>query len=97
MSIQHLTGAYELIGEEQHRLEGELAVAEVEEVLERGAQEIDDHRIVVALGAKPSNKGNADTSGKCLVHLRLILELRMLGLHGLELDGNFFSRDDVDA
>lgn len=39
-----------LICQHQHRLHGELALAEIEEVLEAGAEEVHDHDIVVALG-----------------------------------------------
>jgi hypothetical protein len=86
-----------LIGKEEDGLEGELAVAKVEEIFERGAEEIDDHGIVVAFGAEPADEGDADTTGKGLVDLGFVLELRVLCLDGLELDGDFFARNDVDA
>ena len=44
----------------------------------------------------PSDKGNTDTAGEGLVDLSLILKLGMLGLDGLELNGDLFARDDVD-
>lgn len=86
-----------MIGQKEHGLQTKLAVAEVEEILERGTKEIDDHRIVVALGAEPTDKGNADTTSKSLVDLGLVLELRVLSLDGLEFDGDFLARDDVDS
>lgn len=88
---------YELVGEEENSLEGELAVAEVEEILETGSEEVDDHGVVVALDSEPSHERNSDSTGERLVHLGLILELRVLGLDGLELDGDLFARDDVDT
>lgn len=105
----------QLVGEKENGLERELAVAEVEQILEgrttaRGladnapstlyanhSQKVEDHGIVVALSSVPTDKGNADTSGKRLVDLGLVLELRVLGLDGLELDGDLLTGDDVDT
>lgn len=89
--------AHQLIGQEKHGLEGELALAEVEEVLEGGAEEVDDHGVVVALDAEPTDKGHADAAGQVFVHFGFILELRVFGFDGLELDGDLFAGDDVDA
>ena len=70
-------------------------MAKVEKVLERGTEEIDDHCVVVAFGTEPTNKRDADTTGEGLVDLGLILELGVLGLDGLELDGDLLAGDDV--
>lgn len=86
-----------LVCQEKDRLERELSVAEVEEILEGGSQKVDDHCIVVALLSIPPYKGNADASSESLVDLCFILELRVLGFDALELDGDFFAGDDVDA
>lgn len=88
---------YHLISEKQDSLEGEFAVAEVEEVLERGTKKVDDHGIVVALLTVPTDERDTDTTGKGLVDLGLVLELRVLGLDGLELDSDLLTGDDVDA
>lgn len=87
----------ELVGQQQDRLEAELAVAEVEEILEAGAEQVQHHGIVVAFGARPTHKGDADAAGEGLVDASLILELRVLGLDALELDGNLLAGDDVGA
>lgn len=71
---------YQLISEQQNCLEREFAVAKVEEVLKGRAKEVDDHRVVVAFGAEPPDKGDTDTTGKGLVDLGFVLKLRMLGL-----------------
>ena len=71
---------HELIGEEQHSLEAELAMTEVEEVLERRAEQIDHHGVVVALRPEPTDKGDANTTGEGLVDLGFILELGVLRL-----------------
>jgi hypothetical protein len=46
-------------------------------------------------GVDKPNKRNANASSEGLVDLGLILELRVLGLDALKLDGNFFAGDDV--
>ena len=63
-----MKNTYKLISEEEDGLEAELAMTEVEQVLKRGAQEINDHRIVVALGAEPTDEGYANTACEGLVH-----------------------------
>ena len=87
----------QLISEKEDSLETELARAEVEKIFETGAEKVENHCVVVALGAKPANKGNADTARQGLVHFALIFELRVLGLDGLKLDGNLLAGDDVGA
>jgi hypothetical protein len=87
----------ELIGEKQDRLQRELAVAEVEKILQTRAQQIDDHGIVVTFGAKPANERNADTTRERLVDTGFIFELGVLGLDTLKLDGNLLARDNVGS
>jgi hypothetical protein len=97
LGVDVLDSGDELVGEEQNGLEGELAVAEVEQVLQRGTKEIQDHGIVVALGTKPADEGNADTTCEGLVDAGLVFELRVLGLDALKLDGDLLAGDDVSA
>ena len=86
-----------MIGQEKHRLQRELAVAEVEEIFQAGAKEIEDHGVVVTFGSEPTNERNSDSTGKGFVDTSLIFELRMLGLDTLEFDGNLFTGDNVGA
>jgi len=58
-----------LIGKEQNRLEAELAVTEVEEVFERWAEEVENHRVVIAFCAEPPNERNTDAASERLVDL----------------------------
>ena len=51
LGVDVLDARDELVREEQHRLQRELAVAEVEEVLQARSQQIEHHGVVVALGA----------------------------------------------
>lgn len=97
LGVDVLDAADELIGEQEDGLEGEFAVAEVEEILEGGSKEVEDHGVVVTLGAEPSDERNADAASERLVDAGLILELRVLGLDGLKLDGNLLAGDDVGA
>jgi hypothetical protein len=85
----------ELIGEKKDGLQRELAVTEVEKVLQTGTQEIDDHSIVITFGTEPTDEGDTDTTGEGLVDTGFIFELGVLGLDTLELDGNLLTRDDV--
>jgi len=51
--------AHQLIRQHQHRLQAELPVAKVEQVLQAGPQQVDDHHVVVALDAVPPHIGDA--------------------------------------
>jgi hypothetical protein len=97
LGMDVLDAGDELVGEQENRLEREFAVAEVEQVLQARAEQVQDHGIVVALGAKPADEGDADAAGEGLVDAGFIFKLRMLGLDALELDGNLLARDDVCA
>ena len=88
---------YKLVGKEEHCLKGELAVAEVEKILETGSEQIDHHGVVVTLGTKPANERNTNTAGKRLVNTGFIFKLRVLSLDTFELDGNFLAGDNVGA
>jgi hypothetical protein len=87
----------QLIREEKDSLQAKLPVAEVEEVLKGRPEEVQDHGVVVALSTIPPHEGNSNPAGKSLVDLRLIFQLRVLSLDGLELDGDLLAGDDVDS
>ena len=87
----------ELVGQQKNSLQGELAVAEVEEILQTGSEEIKNHSIVVTLGTEPADERDTDTTGEGLVDAGLIFELGVLSLDGLKLDGNLFARDYVGS
>ena len=97
LGVDVLDAGDELVSQEEDGLQGELAVAEVEEILQAGAEQVEDHGIVVTLGAEPADEGDTDTTSKGLVDTGLIFELRVLGLDALELDGNLLARDDVGS
>ena len=58
--------AHQLVCQHEHSLQTELSVAEVEEVLQAGAKEIDDHHVVVALDAEPADVRDARCSARVL-------------------------------
>lgn len=87
----------ELICQQQNRLQREFPVAEIEEVLQAGPKQIENHGIIITLGTEPTNKWDADTASQGLVDASLIFELRVFSLDTLKLDGDLFSRDDVCA
>lgn len=97
LGMDVLNSRDELIGQEKDRLQGELPVAEVKEILQTGTQEVQDHGIVITFGTKPADEGNTDATSQGLVDTGLVLELRVLGLDTLKLDGNLLSRDDISA
>jgi hypothetical protein len=95
LGMDVLNAGDELISKEQDRLEGEFAVAEVEQVLKGRAEQVQNHGIVVTFGAEPADEGNTDTTSKGLVDAGLVLKLGVLGLDALEFDGNLLPGDDV--
>ena len=97
LGVNVLNARDELISEKENSLQGELSVAEVEKILQTGAEEIENHSIVVTLGSEPADKWDPDTTSEGFVNTGLIFELGMLGLDGLKLDGDFFTRNDVGS
>lgn len=49
---------HELIRKKKNGLQTEFAITAVEEILQRRAKKVEDHGVVIALGAKPSDMGN---------------------------------------
>lgn len=54
----------ELIREQKHRLQRELAVAEIEQILQARPEQVEHHGIVITLGPEPTDEGNADASSE---------------------------------
>lgn len=66
---EQLMKTHKLVGKKENGLETELSVAEVEEVLKRWTQQIENHCVVIAFGAEPSHKGDTHTTSEGLVDL----------------------------
>jgi hypothetical protein len=97
LGVDVLDTGDELVGQEQDGLQREFAVAEVEQVLQAGTQEIENHGIVVTLGSEPAHERDSDTPGQGLVDTGLIFQLWVLGLDALELDRDLLAGNDVGA
>ena len=80
-----------LIVQQKDSLEGELAVAEVEKILQAGPEEVEHHGVVVTFCAEPADEGDSDTTSKGLVDAGFVLQLRVFGLDGFEFDGNLLA------
>lgn len=76
-----------------------MSVADLEEILQGGAEEIDDHDVVVALFAGVHDPGHAETAHEGLVDLGFLAEGGREGAGNgwLELDSDFFARYGVHA
>lgn len=81
----------ELIGQQKDRLQGEFAIAKVEQILQARSKEIQDHGVVITFCAKPTHKRNADPSSKRFIDTSLIFELWMLRFDTFQLDGDLFA------
>lgn len=92
-----------LVGEHEDGFEGEAAVTKVEEVLERGAEQIDGHDVVFAFAAVPADAGYSDDGlavgrdVEVAVDLAFVNKLRMLCLGVFEFNGDLFVGVDVNA
>ena len=68
-----------------------MSIAEFEEVFKRGAEQIDDHDIVVALLARPYHPWYARSTHQRLVNPRFMLQwTRLLFHYRFQLDRHFF-------
>lgn len=97
LGVDVLDAGDKLICQQENGLERELAVAEVEQILQTGSEEVQDHGVVVTFCSEPTDERDADTAGEGLVDTGLVLQLRVLGLNALELDSDLFAGDDVGA
>lgn len=74
--------AYHLIREHEDCLECEFAFAVVEEVLETGSEQVNDHNIVITLDTEPMNIWNADYFIKAEMLIKQSSDFR--GVFGLQ-------------
>jgi hypothetical protein len=86
-----------LICEEQNGFQTELAVAEIEKVLEGGTKKVEYHHVIATVGPAPFDGGYTVTTGHCLVHLDFMFELGWLGIDRFKLDGNFLPSRGVQS
>jgi len=86
-----------LVDQHQHCLDGEVARAEVEQVLERGSQQVHDQGVEVLLLAVVTDTGEAHAAAQDAVQLGLVQQLRMTGVGTLHLDGHLLAALDAHA
>lgn len=79
--VHELNATDHLIGEHENRLHGEATRAEVEQVLQTGAEQIHHQNVVVLLLAVPADVWNADATLQDFVKFALVQELWMTRLH----------------
>ena len=82
---------HQLIRQNKHSLHRELAVAEIEQILQTGSEKIDHHGIVVAFRSEPVHERDTGTAGQRLVDESFMFQPRTLDLDRFELDGNFLA------
>jgi len=96
--IMHvLDSADHLVSEHENSLHCKSSGAEVEEILEAGAEEVHDEYVVVSLLAVPPDVRDSNTALQDLVQFALVQQLRVSGLDALQLDGHLLPIGDVDA
>ena len=86
-----------LVRQHQHRVQAEAPVAVIEEVFEAGAEQVHHEGRVIARGAHPVHFRGAQAVLQQLVQLGLVLDLRVLRLDLLHLDGNLGARFLADT
>ena len=60
--VDELVPLQHLVGEHQDCLEGEFTFTVVEQVLQAGTQQIDDHHVIITFDSEPVDVGNANAS-----------------------------------
>jgi len=71
---------HHLVCQHDHSLDGELAVTEVEQVLQTGPKQVNDHGIVLALYAIPPQAGDAGCVCMC-VRVCVCVDVDVCGMH----------------
>jgi hypothetical protein len=64
LGVDVLNARDELISKEKDRLQREFTVAEVEEIFQAGTKKVENHGVVITLGAKPADEGNTNAASK---------------------------------
>uniref|UniRef100_A0A182UE34 Uncharacterized protein n=1 Tax=Anopheles melas TaxID=34690 RepID=A0A182UE34_9DIPT len=97
LHVQILQPADHLVDQHQHGLDCEVPAAEVEQILERGAEQIHHQHVVAALLPEVADVRDADAPGQHLVQLVLVRQLRVAGQYALHLQRHLLAIGDVNA
>jgi len=84
--VHELEASDHLLRQHAHSLETKFAIAVLEKILERRAQQLHDHALVVALNTIPVNLRDPSAASKEPVELVFILQLGELSLYWLKLN-----------
>lgn len=88
---------YHLLGGHHDCLDAEAASTQVEQVLERGAQQVNDQDVVQAFLPEVVHLGYTNAPAENLVRPVLITQLRCVAFTRLEFDRNALVRQEVGA
>jgi hypothetical protein len=69
----------------------------IEEILEGWTKVFQDQNVVVTFRPKPMYGWNTNSTSETLVHIVFVLDLRVLCVNGLELDGDVVFGNNVDS
>lgn len=95
LGVHVLHARDQLDGDHEHRLEREGAVAQVEEVLQAGPQQLQHHGVVLPARAEVVDLRDALCGAELLVEPVLQVQLRGPGLDGLQFDSHVLVRIEV--
>lgn len=90
LGVHILHARDQLDGDHEHRLERERAVAQVEQVLQAGPQQLQHHGVVLPAWAKIVDLRDALCGAELLVEAVLQVQLRRPRLDGLQFDSYVF-------
>ena len=88
--VQRLEPSEQLIHDQQRGLEGEPSPAVLEQVLEVGSQQLEDHHIEVVLDTMPADLRKAHLSRQRCVDVHLLFKQRRMDGVVLELESHLF-------
>jgi len=80
--------AHQLVCDEKDGLEGEVFVAHLEEVLQRGTKEVKDHNIEIPVFSRPHNPWYTGRAREGLVYLGFLSDWTVAGDGRLEFDSD---------
>uniref|UniRef100_A0A182QU92 Uncharacterized protein n=1 Tax=Anopheles farauti TaxID=69004 RepID=A0A182QU92_9DIPT len=97
LHVQVLEPPDHLVDQHQHRLDREVPAAEVEQILERRAEQIHHQHVVATLLPEVPDVRDANAARQHLVQLVLVRELRVARQYALHLQRHLLAIGDVDA
>ena len=97
LRVNILKATEKLVGKHQDCLEGELAMAEFEEVLQTRSQKVEHHNIIFAFEHVVVNAWNTDTASKRSIEVNFSFKERFIFKGVFEFHGDLFAGFDVGS